>query len=338
MTLAVPVHINAECGKICLDNESSPASDALPMLSFGFSAKISVQDLISALSEFQQKQCPPSPIAPSAVTSEDSTLSHLECSALSGHDSVQEDDWYQDEHDYPQEGACAAEEQIDESPHVDAQVDCSSWQSKAADGRWQMQREVKEMLSHARSGRRAEMRHPEQLDQGDWPPFTDMSPAVWSTMQGISEWRPGSGIDGRDRAAQCRGHQAAHLPQGGTMAAASLPRCEVQLNALQGLWQNIDIPSELYLVQECSVTKFQQTRNSMVLAVDKLRDRVQWGAKGKFILRWDSIEEGADGQPKEVLWRVPEEAGDTRNATRGKPKQWRWRRNWPPACPPPQHQ
>ena len=115
------------------------------------------------------------------------------------------------------------------------------------------------------------------------------------------------------------------------MASTSLLRCDVQLNALQGLWQNMDVPYELYIVQERTVTKFrancyevtgEMVQHLKVIVIDSSHDRVQWG---KFILQWTPLSEGAGGLPDEILWIMPD-AASTSHMPHTKPKQWRWQR------------
>ncbi|CAK0904088.1 unnamed protein product [Prorocentrum cordatum] len=111
------------------------------------------------------------------------------------------------------------------------------------------------------------------------------------------------------------------------MDTTCVPCCDGQLHALQGTWQNIELPNELYLVQDRTVSRVRQSTSEKtvfnnVLVVDKVHDRIQWGVKGKFILGWVSGEECA-GLLDEVSWTVP--GADTR-APGGRTKEWRWKR------------
>lgn len=92
------------------------------------------------------------------------------------------------------------------------------------------------------------------------------------------------------------------------------------VNALQGAWNNVDCPSEHYVIAGHRVTRVDaQGPRHFTLHWDQQNNRLQWGTHGRLHLTW--LREGV------IAW-VP--SGSNARA-------WRWQRASPPAPPAPRH-
>eukprot|EP00439_Symbiodinium_sp_Y106_P057617 s294_g8.t1 len=110
-------------------------------------------------------------------------------------------------------------------------------------------------------------------------------------------------------------------------ATFSLTTMQEVLESLQGCWQNVKEPTEFYMVQQMSVTRFRQKTGevfefSRVLRPDSTNSGVQWGLQGRFIMQVDTA-----ATENTLELRFPWEPG-----TAGV-KGWQWQRVDPALTP-----
>lgn len=120
-------------------------------------------------------------------------------------------------------------------------------------------------------------------------------------------------------------------------------RYEEVLESLQGCWQNVKEPTEFYMVQQMSVTRFRQKTGevmefSRVLRPDSTNSGVQWGLQGRFIMQVDTASTENTLELSRINWLTPLEAhtqalsGPREPGTAGV-KGWQWQRVDPALTP-----